>query len=226
MSLSRIVPITCPTCQKESDFLVWESINTMLDPDMKASVRDRSAFLFTCPHCGRKSHVDYGFLYHQMEDNIMIHYATSDENAETISEFMSANNAPDMLKEVLESGYLNRIVRSQNALLEKLAIFDAGLDDRIIEIFKIIVLLKFLDGQSEQYEEIELFYFNDNGEHFIQIIADGKPKGAAPLSMEIYEGFREEFSSRLPEMREDGPFIDRQWALEFMGIGDVQEGNE
>ena len=60
----------------------------------------------------------------------------------------------------------------------------------------------------------------------IQVIADGRPKGAAPFSMEIYEGFREEFSSRLPEMREDGPFIDRQWALELMWIGDVQEGNE
>ena len=84
MSRSRLISITCPECQKESDFRIWESINTMLNPEMKSAVRDRSAFLFTCPECGAKKYVDYGFLYHQMEDHIMIHYVNSDENAEEI----------------------------------------------------------------------------------------------------------------------------------------------
>lgn len=43
--------ITCPECGKKSDFLIWESINTTLDPEMKQAVRDGSAFMFKCPHC-------------------------------------------------------------------------------------------------------------------------------------------------------------------------------
>lgn len=59
MSKTRIMPVTCPSCGKDSDFTVWESINTMLDPEMKAKVRDGSAFTFECPHCGAEVQVEY-----------------------------------------------------------------------------------------------------------------------------------------------------------------------
>lgn len=89
MSISQPITITCPKCHTESEYVMWESINTMLDPEMKSAVRDGSAFLFTCPECGAKTNVDYGFLYHQMEDRIMIHYASSDENAKEIYDFVT-----------------------------------------------------------------------------------------------------------------------------------------
>ena len=68
--------------------------------------RDRSAFLFTCPVCGAKSYVDYGFLYHQMEDQIMIHYAASDKDAEDIYDLVTGKTMPDMMKEMVDSNYL------------------------------------------------------------------------------------------------------------------------
>lgn len=84
MSKRCEVTITCPKCNEEHPFVMWQSINTQLDPEMRAAVKDRSAFQFICPTCGEKTYVDYGFLYHQMEDGIMIHYASSDEDAEEI----------------------------------------------------------------------------------------------------------------------------------------------
>lgn len=68
MSSHTKVIVTCPKCNKEHSIRIWRSINTTLDPEMKAAVRDRSAFLFECPSCGEKAYMDYGFLYHQMED--------------------------------------------------------------------------------------------------------------------------------------------------------------
>lgn len=64
MSMHDTITITCPECGKDAEFRIWKSINTKIDPEMKAAVRDRSAFLFTCPNCGAKHYVDYGFLYH------------------------------------------------------------------------------------------------------------------------------------------------------------------
>ena len=72
MSKRCEVTITCPKCNEEHPFVMWQSINTQLDPEMRAAVKDRSAFQFICPTCGEKTYVDYGFLYHQMEDGIMI----------------------------------------------------------------------------------------------------------------------------------------------------------
>lgn len=197
---------------------MWESINTMLDPEMKPAVRDRSAFLFTCPECGAKNYVDYGFLYHQMEDHIMIHYASSDENAEEIYDLVTGKTMPDMMKEMFDSDYLIRIVRSQNELREKLAIFDSGLDDRIIEIFKIFLLAKYQEDHPEGNEKIELLYFVDDGKHLIQVFADNQPAGVAEIPMEFYEKLKSDYSSRLPDIRKDEPFIDRQWAIEAMKL--------
>ena len=87
MSMHETVEVTCPKCGKVSPFVIWSSINTQLDPEMKEKVRTGEAFLFTCPECGDQNSVDYGFLYHQMEDKIMIHYANSDENFEEMFKF-------------------------------------------------------------------------------------------------------------------------------------------
>lgn len=78
MSKFNIEKIACPRCSKESDFRVWSSINTALDPEMKKQVRTREAFKFVCPFCGADANVDYGFLYHQMEDQIIFYYTEQD----------------------------------------------------------------------------------------------------------------------------------------------------
>ena len=138
MSLSREEMITCPKCGQQSPFMIWQSVNTMIDPEMKGAVRDLSAFRFTCPNCGNQAVIDYGFLYHQMEDQIMIFYAETDKDVENFMSSFSKDRIPaDMkgfLDDFLNDSYLIRIVRSQNELREKLEIFDAGLDDRIVEI--------------------------------------------------------------------------------------------
>ena len=71
MSQRREVSLTCPQCGKEHPFIIWNSINTILNPEMKEAVKDRSAFRFVCPDCGAKTYVDYDLLYHQMEDRII-----------------------------------------------------------------------------------------------------------------------------------------------------------
>lgn len=223
MSKTRSITITCPACRKDSDFVIWESINTVLNPEMKSAVRDRSAFLFICPECGAKNYVDYGFLYHQMEDRIMIHYASSDKNAEEIYDLVTGKTMPDMMKEMFDSDYLIRIVRSQNQFREKVAIFDAGLDDRIIEIFKIFLLAKYQEGHPEGNEKIELLYFIDEGKHLIQVFADNNLVGVAEIPMEFYEKLKSDYSSNLPDIRKDEPFIDRQWAIKALELGSKEK---
>ena len=211
--------ITCPTCGKESEFTVWQSINTKLDPEMKSAVRDRSAFLFTCPHCGHKAPADYGFLYHQMEDQIMIHYVQSEEDVKQIYDLYAGNSNNELLKGFpnLQANYLSRIVRSMNQLLEKLAIFDAGLDDRIIEICKVFITAEYLKQHPDRTETEMLMYTGEKGEHIIQILEDGKPVGGTRLSDDMYNAIKGHFLPRLKDIRDDKePIINQAWALKTM----------
>ncbi len=218
MSSISKVTVTCPKCQKEHPFTVWNSINTSLDPQMKEAVKNRSAFLFECPSCGEKTYADYGFLYHQMEDKIMIYYVTSDENSEEVYNMLTGNDPAGMICDMRKQNYLIRIVRSQNELREKIAIFDEGLDDRIIEIFKIFILAAFQD-KHPYCESVEILYFNDQGENYVQIISDGKTQGSAQIPESFYEELCQKYAEKIPDIRADEPYIDRQWALEIMNSG-------
>ena len=62
MSIMNTVTLNCPKCGKEHPFNMWKTLNTGINPEMRAAVKDKSAFLFECPDCGNKSYVDYGFL--------------------------------------------------------------------------------------------------------------------------------------------------------------------
>ncbi|MFQ7727123.1 MAG: CpXC domain-containing protein, partial [Ruthenibacterium lactatiformans] len=60
MSLRRKKTVACPKCNKESDYLFWESLNGDLDPEAKTQLIDGTFFQFKCPHCGHECKVDYG----------------------------------------------------------------------------------------------------------------------------------------------------------------------
>ena len=214
MSKREIIMVICPKCKSEHPFTIWPSINTQLDPQMKAAVKDRSAFLFECPSCGEKTYVDYGLLYHQMEDRIWIHYANSEENEREILNATTQNDPLNIMQTLHNDRYLIRIVRSQNELLEKIAIFDEGLDDRLIEIIKLFAFAQFQEDKPD-YQFIVILFLADGGKHLLQIIADDHPAGYTEITDDLYDTIRTEFQRILPELREDETLVvDRQWALE------------
>lgn len=211
--------ITCPNCGKDSEFTIWQSINTQLDPEMKIAVRDKSIFRFTCPHCGHTALVDYGFLYHQMEDRIMIHYVQSEEDVKQIYDLYTGNCNNPLFKSfpILQAHYLNRIVRSMNQLLEKLAIFDAGLDDRIIEICKVFITAEYLKQHPDSAGAEMLMYTGEKGEHIIEILENAQLAGSYELSDDMYNTVKKHFSPYLKDMRDEKePIINQTWALRFL----------
>jgi len=215
VSSKATVDITCPACGTASQYSMWRSINTAMSPGMKQAVRDRSAFAFVCPHCGKQCNVDYGFLYHQMEDSMMIQYAQGDEAAADAYRLFFPEQPDEELIDVKKENYLIRIVRSQNQLLEKLAIFDAGLDDRIIEIYKLFCLTQLQDKRPE-LQAIEILMFNDGDKHILEAISDHKSIGCVEISMETYRLIQDSYGEKLPDMRTESPFVDRRWALDFI----------
>ena len=218
MSKERTETITCPDCGKKSEFTIWESINTMVDPQTKSAVRDLSLFQFTCPNCGSQTFINYGFLYHQMEDKIMIQYAPTEEYAEQFKkqiEFFRSGDLPAVMRSVLSDNYLLRIVRSINEFQEKLSIFDAGLDDRIVEMYKIMIL-PLVFKQVPEPEEAEMFFERIGGKDYIQVVVKGKVFGGAEIDADMYKILEESSAGTIPDLRNDELIIDRNYAFKAM----------
>ena len=145
MSMCEKEEIQCPVCGTTGEFEMWKSVNTVLNPEKKEQLLSGSLFQYICPHCGKSYNIDYPMLYHQMEDQIMIYYVVQEEDIQMVEkqfrgDFGSAESEiTKVLKEDMDS-YLYRIVGSQRELMEKIRIFDAGKDDRIVELVKRIII--------------------------------------------------------------------------------------
>lgn len=224
MSRRREEIIECPKCGKEHPFVVHESINTTIDPDLKAAVMDGSAFLFECPTCGEKTIFNYGFLYHQMEDKIFICYADSDKMAEDFYKMFTGDNDKVTFEFFIKNDYIIRIVRSQSELLEKIRIFDLGLDDRIIETLKLFALVSFMKS-NPNCVKVELFYFKEGNEDFVQIVVDNKPHSIAKIPGDLYDHLCDKYLKMIPDINDDEPYVDRRRALEIINYEAPQDIN-
>lgn len=214
MSRKFIQKITCPKCGQEGDFTVWSSINTMLDPEMKEKVKTREAFNFHCVACGNNTNVNYDCLYHQMEDEMMIYYASSPEETEKVYNMFRGENKVSEVLGKIQNKYLYRIVHSQNELREKIFIFDAGLDDRVIEIIKLMFTGKYQNNHPEV--ELDDIFFQPGKKNGLVFLSNGKPVASCEIENELYDMIFAEYVAKRPELRDDDIIINLNWALQCL----------
>ena len=207
MSRHHIEKVTCPSCHHEGDFELWDSINTALNPEMKEKVLNQSIFLYACPNCGETFRLNYPTLYHQMEDLIMIYLVSESEVEKTYEMFYGENALFDFRTEK----YLARIVTSPNQLVEKIQIFDAGKDDRIMELVKLLAADSILKNDPDK-EFDELRFAVDDGTYILVIINKGEITGAVDID-NMYE-FASSHCTDFKDLRDDEDIvINREWIL-------------
>ena len=208
MSKHHMEKLTCPSCHHDGDFEVWDSINTVLDPEMKENVLNQSIFLYTCPNCGETFRLNYPILYHQMEDLVMIYLVPESEVEKTYEIFYEKNALADFHTEK----YLNRIVTSANQLIEKIKIFDAGKDDRIIELVKLLAADSILkNNPAIDFDELR-FAVDDDGTNILIIINKSEITGAIDID-NMYE-FASSHCTDFKDLRDDEDIvINREWIL-------------
>lgn len=219
MSKRKSVKITCPKCKKESDFQIWESINVQIDPDMKKKVLNGEAFLFKCPDCGEEVYVFYSVLYHDMQKKMMIYLLPDDEKEiKAAAKFMSGTDerTAGLDLTVISDEYANRIVTSIRELQEKIYISDAGYDDRIIEIIKMLYLGMMAEQTPDKKVDEILFDFGKDREHRIVFIEGGNVFASAPVNEEVYNDVQNTFKERIDNNPNEYFIYDFPWARSLL----------
>ena len=121
-----------------------------------------------------------------------------------------------MFEGFLSEKYRIRIVRSLDQLREKIRIFDTGLDDRIIEIYKVILLVRIMDQRPDLNMKSKMYFLPYEGKPYLQIFNDDGPIGGVEMDMDMYKGLEKDFGKDLPEIYKDDPVVDRDWGLSFL----------
>lgn len=192
--------LKCPDCGREIEYDYWDSVNVSLDPKLKEYVLDGSIFNCSCI-CGYDKNLVHPFLYHDMNKKLLIQLTSIDEVEEVIESYEEVINLAFSEENI-------RIVTDYNELIEKIHIFDADFDDKVIELtksifrkaykennpsikdFKILFSPPDLKSELESEHDYHLKLFNFE-EGFYQIIPLDKSK------LEKYAEYIESVEKRL-----------------------------
>lgn len=209
MSIPVKQTVSCPKCGKDIEFTMWQSINNEMSFAMKDIISGK-LFEVECKNCGLRTHVNYPILVNDMEHDVMIWYTYPDGIEETEKALVSMKK--------MYNGHL-RIVTDQADLREKVAIFNADLDDRVIEILKAIVMAQVQDQLADKDVQ-GVYYISDENPRF-EIVYDGG-SGYFPANMELYDRVKEEFFGQEDLTQDDEFYVDRDWAYSLLDAGEEE----
>ena len=156
MSRYHSVEIICPVCKKKSIVRVWDSVNVDINPEIKEDILSSKFCHSICPCCNAEINCVNGFLYHDMKHRYMVGI----EHDYTTALLMT--DCP--------YGYRFRRVKDINGLIEKINIFELGLNDIVIESVKKIVVEK-----SNIHSKLRFCTIENND--MIFMLADQPAKG-------------------------------------------------
>lgn len=151
MSLNASQRIKCPKCGQMTEITVWNSITVKDSADLKQDLLSGRVNMFHCPSCSHKALMPTPLLYHDEEKRLMISFSPcSDE----ILKYQLFDNVQKTSKESGElekmEGYNLRFVADYNELLEKILIFDNGMNDKTIEVLKLMILSQELEKAEQR----------------------------------------------------------------------------
>ena len=205
----------CSRCREENKVTIYNSINIGEQPALKDAVLDGSAFVWTCPHCGTLNLLQYQTLYHDPSEKLMVWLTRGSEELE--EQVREAYSRLDGLEE-----YTMRFVDDAGSLIEKIKIFDAGLDDRTMEMTKYVTRMELCENQKENAQDILAAPFKflrmsgPDNEITLAYPLDGKMQMVA-IGFNVYEDCRG-IIKRNPEITA-GPSgfqkIDSSWVSRY-----------
>ncbi len=163
MSIINQAMAPCSKCGQQHKIMVYSSLNTADNPELKAKVMDGSLFLWECPHCGQTNLAKYEILYHDPERKVMLWLMPKGEISEAQMKAITMHTKA-------MGGYTLRLVGDMGTLMEKVLIAEAGLDDVVLEMCKYVTKLEMVQKNipAEHKEEFMASIF-----HFYRCIEEG-----------------------------------------------------
>jgi len=174
MTIQSTGQFRCRHCDKSFETGIYSAIDVSADPDLKEKVRDGSIFVFECPYCGTKGLYIGHLLYIDPE---------AKQFFSLVPEGFPEGGAP-VDEEGRYTDYVTRLVRTPGELVEKLCIFDAGLDDAAVEMVK-FVTMQDLGGEPEG--ALRFFCLNGADNDLIFTFPSGGEMHTVSVGFSAYE---------------------------------------
>ena len=134
MEAAPLRDIKCPHCGHEFEMRLYDVMDGYLYPNVKTMLLAQMVVDNVCPNC--KNNIVNNMIYHNMKKDFCIIFSLESSFYEKVLNVLHGNTEEDFgLKRYTD--YENvRVVTNYNDMLEKLMIFESGMNDIYVEILK------------------------------------------------------------------------------------------
>lgn len=218
MSKYNMEPIVCPVCKTEHKIKIWESLEASENEKQKEKILDNTFFMFDCKKCDYTAPLAYNFLYSDKKKNMMI-WLIPEATEEVLAKMEEANTGKDNM--------ICRVVETPNELKEKIMINDAGMDDRIVELFKLVYVsqLVAITGDESIAEEgiTEMLFDINEDQYAFVVFFEKRDPVMIPANYEVYIKLYTDFIEIVEENEKKGfEKIDFLWAKDMFNRKNAQ----
>ena len=207
--------LNCPNCEAEIGFKPIEFVDVSTDPDYKEKIMNGQFFLVKCNECGAEIMVEYPVMYMDPEKKLNI-YMAPDHDGELLEQL----NSLDVPGCEEDKDAIFRLVGSPTELLEKILMADGGRDDRIIELYKAIIV----ENLREDFPQVspqDLLYYVDGDEEYL-IVWDFENEEGEQLTISIeedlYQDLYNDFLDALEIPANKYAEVDAVWLLDRVDV--------
>ena len=198
------IVVTCNYCEKKGESHVY----TVVDGDKSPTLRDMTIngmlFEYKCDNCEKITIIDFPVKYVQDNGKFIVDYQTESDELERGIEIYNDEY------ENLESSEDNtiRIVTSQEELSEKVVIYNSGLDDKVIEVLKLMYEVFYKEEHPEK-KVTDVYFSRLSGKDSFLFFLEDEQSVSKKMDPELYKEYKE----KLKKLDVSSDYvIDRNWA--------------
>ncbi|MEG1848536.1 MAG: CpXC domain-containing protein [Clostridium sp.] len=189
----------CAACGKEAACTTV----SLIREDKQKQVEDMSLFRFRCPACGHVMKLLYPCLYWNEEKKILVWFLDQ-QNIEQWKEMVSKQTQEQML------GACKRYCHTLEEFAEKVRILESGLEDRAIELLKMVTFAR-VHMQQPKLQAIYFYQINQDGAIEF-ILYEGDDTNGIEVPAATYQEMCHIVAEELPALDHEFCCIDLEWA--------------
>lgn len=207
--------LNCPNCDMEIGFKPIEFVDVSTDPDYKEKIMNGQFFMVKCGECGAEIMVEYPIMYMDPDKKLNI-YMAPDHDGDLLEQL----NSLDVPECDEDKDAVFRLVNGPTELLEKILLADGGRDDRIMELYKAIVVENLREEFPQVVPQDLLYYIDGDEEYLIVWDFDNEDGEQLTISVEedLYQDLYNDFAEALAIPANKYAEVDAVWLADRVDV--------
>ena len=201
----------CPECGAAGEKKIKGRERFEGNADRKQAIISGEYFEWQCPGCDKRFFINSPFLYYDAQKAFMVYFVPGYKET-----FYKIPTVVRTDKNYDTHGSRLRMVSGFTSFVEKIRIFETGLDDRIVEMIKLLYINMHIQDSGEKVYDMVFENADENGDLYFGVYLESEDyEQLIPKS--VLDNTTAEFSSMLPPEVHDGfTVVDQSWVAKVM----------